>query len=115
MFAMGDPPFRPLKEIARAIDRGDLSTAIAISRDFASEHKRPIPLALAATLLPLVARQSPREYDAYALRWLARWAHETAAATIDQAADVAEWLADLPTEPSAIEQLIGACQRGQRG
>src|SRR5206468_3224168 len=61
---------------------------------------RPVPLDVAARFLPLVAKESPREYDAYALRWLTRWASEKPQATAEQAAEVAASLADLPAEAS---------------
>jgi hypothetical protein len=105
MFAMGNPPFRPVKEIECALERGDLRMAIAIAKDFTREHGRPIPLAVALKLLPLVASQSPREFDAYALRWLTRWIDETPAGTIEQAAHVAGLLADMPSEPGALREL----------
>lgn len=44
----------------------------------------------------------PREYDAWALRWLARSASEAGAVTIEQAAEIAASLADLPAEPTAL-------------
>jgi len=102
---MGNPPFRPVREIERLLERGDLRMAVAIAKDFAREHGRPIPLAVALRLLPLVASQSPREFDAYALRWLARWIEETPAGTIEQPAHVAGLLADLPGEPGALLAL----------
>ena len=85
--------------------------AVAIARDIASEHGRPVGLDLALELLPLAASQ--RElYEAWALRWLARWATESPQATIDQAAEVAAALADLPGEPrdslTAIRRACGA-------
>ena len=102
---MGNPPFRPGREIERAIEDGDLRMAVAIAKDFQREHGRPIPLALALKFLPLIGRASPGEFDAYALRWLSRWASETPTATIEQAAEVAASLADLPAEPSMIDRL----------
>lgn len=96
---MGNPPFRPVKEIERALERGDLRMAVAIARDFATERGRPIPLGVALKLLTPVALQSPSEYDAWACRWLMRWLTETPAPTIEQAANVAASLADLPSEP----------------
>jgi hypothetical protein len=56
--------------------------------------------------LPLIAAQSPREYNAWALRWLTRWASERPMATVDQAAEVAASLADLPTEPRSLKVLV---------
>ena len=102
-------PWNPLAELESALSRGDLRYACTLADELRIERGRPIPLTLAARFLPLIARESPREYDAWALRWLARWAAETGTATIDQAAELAASLADLPTEPAAaasIAQLI---------
>ncbi len=70
------------------------------------ERGRPIELGTAARFLPLIATASPGEYDAYALRWLARWVSETGTATIEQAAEIAASLADLPVEPRMLESII---------
>ena len=59
---------------------------------------------LVAPLLPLIARESPREYDAWALRWLARWATENAGSA-EQAAELAASLAELPAEPAAMATI----------
>ena len=83
--------------------------AVAIAKDLARESGRPIPLPLAASLLPLVAAQRTEEYDAWALRWLVRWASEASAPTIELAAEVAATLADLPDEPAAASALQKAC------
>ena len=72
------------------------------------EDLRPISLELAARFLPLIAKESPGEYDAWALRWLARWACEAGAPTVEQAAEVAASLADLPAEPTMLERLLSA-------
>ena len=74
-------------------------------RKCASSADRPIELTIAARFLPLIAAASPGEYDAYALRWLARWATETGTATIEQAAELAASLADLPVEPRMLEAI----------
>lgn len=102
---MGNPPFRPLREIEHEAGRGNLRMAVALSRDYAREKGHPIPLGAALMLLPLVARASAVEYDAYALRWLARWITETPAATVARAVEVAAALADLPRDPDAFELL----------
>jgi hypothetical protein len=49
--------------------------------------------------------QRPEEYDGWALRWLGRWISEAQEATIERAVEVAAQLADLPAEPSALEEL----------
>ena len=102
---MGNPPFRPLREIEHEAGRGDLRMALSLSRDYAREKGHPIPLGVALRLLPLVAQESPVEYDAYALRWLARWVTETPAATIARAVEAAGALAELPEDPDAFELL----------
>jgi len=107
---MGNPPFRPLREIEHEADRGDLRMAVSLSRDYSREWGHPIPLAVALRLLPLVAQQSPVEYDTWALRWLARWITETPAATIARALAAAVALADLPDDPDAFEVLRELCR-----
>jgi len=102
---MGNPPFRPLREIEHEAKRGDLRMAVSLSRDYAREQGHPIPLPVALWLLPMIARESPVEYDAWALRWLARWIAETPAATIARAVEAAASLADLPGDPDAFETL----------
>jgi hypothetical protein len=100
MFAMMPRPYKPEVELRGALDRGELSWAITC----AAEVKR-IDLQTALRLLPLVAAEKPEEYDAWALRWLARWASETGTATIEQAAEIAASLADLPSEPAMLDRL----------
>jgi hypothetical protein len=102
---MGNPPFRQLREIEHEAGRGDLRMAVSLSKDYAREKGHPIPLGVALRLLPLVAQESPVEYDSYALRWLARWVTETPAATIVRAVEVAAALAELPSDPDAFEVL----------
>jgi hypothetical protein len=104
---MGPRPWRPAAELELALERGDLRFAVALADEVRMERGRPIELALAARFLPLIARASPSEYDAYALRWLARWIAETGTATIEQAAEMAASLADLPAEPGMMDRLLG--------
>jgi len=108
---MGNPPFRPVKEIEREVERGDLGMAVAIARDFAVRNGRPIPLAVALELLPLVAATRPECYDAWARRWLIRWLTEDHGPTIQAAAHVAASLADLPSEPAAADEAIRGVAR----
>ncbi len=103
---MGPRPWRPAAELEKALERGDLRFAVTLAEEVRIERGRPIELSLAARFLPLIASASPGEYDAYALRWLARWASETATATIEQAAEVAASLADLPGEPAMLRRLL---------
>jgi hypothetical protein len=79
--------------------------AIARAKEVADRRGRPIDLGLALAFLPLVVAQRIEEYDPRALRWLARWISETPEATIEQAAELAAALADLPSEPSAWELM----------
>ena len=89
---MGPRPWRPAAELDGALERGDLRYAMKLADELRLEHGKPIDLATAARFLPLIARESPREFDAWAVRWLARWLAETPA-TIDHAAEVTAALA----------------------
>jgi hypothetical protein len=102
---MGPRPWNPAIELDGALERGDLRYAVALAEELRVERGRPIELDVAARFLPLVARESPQEYSTWALRWLARWASESKAASIEQAAEVAASLADLPVEPAAAETI----------
>jgi hypothetical protein len=106
---MGNAPWRPIKEIEHCITRGELDMAIAISKDARRENGHPIPVKLALELLPLVINQRTDDYDAWARHWLGRWL-EQSGATIDKAADVAVALAELASEPTAIDTLRAACK-----
>jgi hypothetical protein len=106
---MGLGPYRPLKDVERALERGDLGMAVAAAKDCAREHGRPIHIELSLRFLPLIAAQQHEEYDRWACRWLTRWLTETPGATIDQTAEIAGALAELPTEPesfAAIRQAL---------
>jgi hypothetical protein len=54
----------------------------------------------------LIARDSPGEYDAWALRWLTRCIAETGASTIEHTAEVAASLAHRPTDYGALDGLL---------
>jgi hypothetical protein len=103
---MAPRPYRPLAELHGALDRGELGFAMNLAAEVAEERGRPIDLDLAARFLPLVALHEPGQYDAWALRWLARWIAEPREATIERAADAAGTLADLQSEPSAAHELL---------
>ncbi len=105
---MAPRPWRPAAELEKALERGDLRYAVSLAEEVREQRGRPIELATAARFLPLIAAASPGEYDAYALRWLGRWVGETATATIEQAAEIAASLADLPVEPRMIEAITAA-------
>jgi hypothetical protein len=112
---MGLGPDRPISELERAIGRADLGMAVAIARDFARERGRPIGLDLSLRLLPLVAAQQLEAYDGWACRWLARWLGETRGATIDQAAEIAGALADVPSEPDGgLEAILAVYSSAAR-
>jgi hypothetical protein len=102
---MGPRPWKPAKELDAALERGDLRYAMSLAEELRIERREPISLEHAARFLPLIARESPTEYDAWALRWPARWITETPNATIEQAAERAAELAELPDEPSLLDAL----------
>lgn len=91
-----------------ALERGDLRYAVALAEEVRIERGKPIELSVAARFLPLIAAASPSEYDAYALRWLARWVTETGTATIELAAEISASLADLPVEPTMLDAITAA-------
>jgi len=101
---MGPRPWKPAVELVGALDRGDLSLAKVLAAEAAEE--RPLPLSLAARFLPLVAAAG-EDYDAWARRWLVRWLEATQRPTIEQAAELAATLADLPAEPQALDGILG--------
>jgi hypothetical protein len=102
---MAPRPYNPRIELEGALDRANLHHAIVLAAEVTEDRRGPIDLELALRFLPLVAVEQPEHYDAYALRWLGRWISETPGATIEQAADVAASLADLPAEPSSLEAI----------
>jgi hypothetical protein len=106
---MGPRPWNPKLELDGALQRGDLRYAMTLADELRVEQGKPIDLTTALRFLPLIARESPREFDAWALRWLVRWASETPA-TIDRAAEIAAQLADLPSEPSILDAIGASVQ-----
>jgi hypothetical protein len=98
-------PWRPAAELDAALERGDLRYAIALADELRATRGRPVELDTATRFLPLIARESPREYDAYALRWLGRWLGEAGAATIERAAAVTALLCALRRDDGALERL----------
>ncbi len=97
-------PWKPSVELDGALERGDLPYAIKLAAEVTEERGRPIELDIALGFLPLVATHDLEHYDAWALRWLARWI-DKGTATIDTAAEVAAQLADLPAEPTALDVI----------
>jgi hypothetical protein len=94
-------PWRPAAELDAALDRGELRHAMLLAEELRLDGK-PISLETAARFLPLIAVESPTEYDAWAIRWLSRWLSETGAATAEVAAEVAGLLAELPRDRDAL-------------
>jgi hypothetical protein len=89
-------------ELERTIRTGRLWEAKAIVRELDGN----IDLPTALRILPMVAGEEPDRYDAWALRWLQRWTAEQRGASIDDAVDVAQALAEIPLEPDrAIEAI----------
>src|SRR5262245_13201703 len=111
---MSPGPYQPVRELEGALARGELDMAIGYAKEVGDRRGRPIDLGLALRFLPLVVAQRVREYDAWALRWLGRWVDEAPEATIEQAAELAASLADLPTEPSAWDAISAHMATGTR-
>jgi hypothetical protein len=110
---MSQAPYRPVRELERAIERGELDFALAYAKELARQRSRPLNLELALGLLALIADQQPDAYDAWALRWLGRWIGESSRPTIGRAAELAKSLAELPDDPPAALAVIRAsCRRG---
>lgn len=103
-----------MAELDAALERGDLPFAITLAEEVARDRGKPIDLAVALRFLPLVIAHRPGEFDTWSLRWLGRWISETPGAKIEQAAEVAAALADLPSEPVAAIEAIRANAPGSR-
>jgi hypothetical protein len=103
---MGLGPYRPLKDLERYLDRGDLKMSIAAAKDCQAHSGQTIPLAIALRFLPLVAADHAG-FDAWACRWLSRWLTETRAPTIEQAAELAGCLESLASEPDTLRVILG--------
>jgi hypothetical protein len=101
---MGLGPYRPLNDLARYLDKGDLPMSIAAAKDAQADSGQAIPLDLALRFLPLLATDTER-YDVWALRWFTRWLGEARGVTIEQAAELAGCLCELPAEPTTLEAI----------
>jgi hypothetical protein len=101
---MAPRPWKPAVELDGAIQRGDLPYAITLADELRIEHGQPIPLDVALRMLPLAVSRA--DYDAWARRWLGRWLAEREP-DIEQAAEVAAVLADLPSEPEGLSVILG--------
>jgi hypothetical protein len=69
---MGLGPYRPVKDLERALERGELDMAVAAAKDVAREYGQPIALELSVRFLPVVVAEQPERCDTWACRWLAR-------------------------------------------
>jgi hypothetical protein len=98
-------PWKPAVELDGALERGDLEYAITLAVEVAEDQGRRLDLGTALRFLPAVAVKRPGEFDAWALRWLARWITETPQPTIGRAAEIACSLADAQREPIALESV----------
>lgn len=108
---MGEAPYRPVRELEGAIERGELDFALAYAHELTRESGRPLDLELALGLLGLIAVQRPEAYDAWALRWLGRWMNESQRPTIRTTARIAASLAALPGAP---QQALGKIRASWR-
>jgi hypothetical protein len=57
------------------------------------------------------SRSTADAYDAWARRWFLRWLGESRRPSIEQAAELAATLADVPSEPQALKGLLGMLWR----
>lgn len=102
-------PYRPVRELEAHLDRGELDFAITLARVAAQERARPLDLRLMLRFLPLIATQRPDEFDVWTLRWLERWCEELRGrASIDDAVELVEALAEIPIDPERALRRIAA-------
>jgi hypothetical protein len=105
-------PYNPTRELESFLRDGNLRFAVAMAKDIRSETGRRIGSPLALKMLVLVSAQRPEEYDEWAIRWLARWLRQTRSATIDDAADICQGLAQIPVDEQAgLEKVNTVCRR----
>lgn len=108
-------PYRPVPELEAHLRRGELEFALTLARTIADERRRPLDLELMARFLPIVAVQRARDYDAWSLRWLERWCGERRGrASIDDAVEVAQGLAEIPVDPDRGLAVVRAGARLSR-
>ena len=109
-------PYRPVRELEAHLERGELEFALALARALAVERERPLDLAVTIRFLPLIAAERPEAFDVWALRWLERWCAELRrAASIDDAVEVAQGLAEIPIDPGHALQVVEAICARHRG
>ena len=103
-----------MKELERALARGELDFAIGYARELGRGAGRALDLELALGLLALIAAQRPRADDAWALRWLGRWIAEARRPTIARAAELARALVDLGVHRPGAREALEHALRGRR-
>jgi hypothetical protein len=109
-------PYRPVRELEAHLERGELEFALALARALAVERERPLDLAVTIRFLPLIAAERAEEFDVWALRWMERWCAELRRrASVDDAVDVAQGLAEMPIDPEHALQVIEAICARHRG
>lgn len=106
-------PYRPVRELEAHLERGELEFALALARAIAVEREQPLDLAVTIRFLPLIAADRPESFDVWALRWLERWCAEARRrASVDDAVELAQGLAEIPIDPERALQVIEAiCAR----
>jgi len=93
-------PYRPVRELEAHLERGELDFAIALARAVSRERARPLELEVMLRFLPLIAVQRPEAFEVWTLRWLERWCGEFGRrASIDDAVEVVDGLAEIPIDP----------------
>lgn len=90
-----------------ALGRGDLELASAYAKELGT-----VELDDAARLLSLMARNHSPAYNRAAARWMRRYVDEIRNITPDQIAEVADALAEMPTDPSSAELLLNSLRVG---
>jgi len=87
--------------MSAAISAGNLGRIRLLAAD------RPaLPLADAAQVLAIIAKQEPQNLDRAALRWLGRYVTERAK-TLDDAGAALDALAELPMSLPELQRLAG--------
>ncbi|HLW96668.1 MAG TPA: hypothetical protein VKS25_14930 [Solirubrobacteraceae bacterium] len=93
----------PYGRFRRALEQGNLALVRAAAAELAT-----IRLDDALRVCLLIRDNDPQRYERAALRWVARFAVEAAAATLGDVQAAARALEQLPREP---DEAMGALQR----
>jgi hypothetical protein len=93
-------PSNPAAELDGALERGDLPDAIKLAAGVAEDRGMPLDLATALRFLPISPRSRPTTTTPGQCGWPERWLGEAQSPTVEQAADIAGMLAELPLEPA---------------